>query len=89
MLGRHEEALDLLETLVAEHWRGSWLPFFNLSYILYYDISFDAIRDHPRFQAMVELIEADLAEQLENVREMERRGELPTLEQLRAELTGD
>ena len=31
-------------------------------------------------------VEADLAQQLENVREMERKGELPTLEELRAKL---
>lgn len=31
-------------------------------------------------------VEADLAQQLENVREMVRKDELPTLEELRAEL---
>jgi len=31
-------------------------------------------------------VEADLAQQLENVGKMERKGELPALEELRAEL---
>ncbi len=57
--------------------------------MLFHDITLDAIRDLPRFQSMVATIEADMAEQLENVREMERRGELPALKKLQAELAGD
>ncbi len=69
-------------------------PFHNnpgilMRYFLYHDPALDAIRDDPRFQALVAEVEADLAEQLENVREMERNGELPTLEELRVELNGD
>ena len=45
---------------------------------------FDAIREHERFQAIVATIEADMAQQLENVREMQRRGEVPTLAELQA-----
>ena len=92
LLGRREEALDLLEDLVQTGWRvdlkggsiGDGVT--NLRFNLYRNILFDAIRDHPRFQAMVAVIESDMAEQLENVREMERRGELPTLEELSAGL---
>ena len=82
LLGRHEEALDLLEELVQSGWRGS-------RFLLYRDVLLDAIRDHPRFQAMVAVIESDMAEQLENVREMERKGELPTLEELQADLAAN
>ena len=58
----------------------------GLRFTLYRNIFLDDIRDHPRFQAMVAVVESDMAEQLENVREMERRGELPTLEELSAGL---
>lgn len=34
------------------------------------------MRDEPEFQAMIPEIEADMAEQLARVREMERNGEL-------------
>jgi TolB-like protein len=75
--GRTDEALDMLENLVASGSRESrrWLCC---------DVSFDAIRDHPRFRAMVDTIEADMEQQLENVREMQRRGEVPTLDEVRA-----
>jgi len=45
-------------------------------------------RDHPRFRAPVAEVEAGLAQQLENVRALERNGELPTLEPLQAEAIG-
>jgi TolB-like protein/tetratricopeptide (TPR) repeat protein len=86
LLGRQEEALDLLEELVQTGWRGGGDISEGLRFNLYRDVLLDPIRDHPRFQAMVAVIESDMAEQLENVREMERKGELPTLEELRAEL---
>ena len=57
-----------------------------LRFGLYRNILFDGIRDHPRFQAMVAAIESDMAQQLENVRVMQRAGEIPTLEELQAEL---
>jgi hypothetical protein len=87
MLGREEEALDVFEELVQSGWRSDfiWGPL-GLQFLLQRDITFDAIRDHPRFQAIVTMIEADMAEQLENVREMERNGEIPTLDELRAAL---
>jgi hypothetical protein len=83
LLGRHEEALDLFEELMQTGWTGggAWFRFF-----LYRNILLDAIRDHPRFQAMVAVFESDMAEQLENVREMERKGELPTLEEVKARI---
>jgi TolB-like protein len=90
MLGRHDEALDDAESLyIKQRYRGNPYRvylFESLRFELYHDPILDSIRDHPRFQAIVAEVETDLAQQLENVREMERKGELPTLEQLRAEL---
>ena len=81
--GRTDEALDVLENLVSSGWRGNNFDR-HLRYTLCCDVVFDAIRDHERFQAIVATIEADMAQQLENVREMERRGEVPTLEEVTA-----
>jgi tetratricopeptide (TPR) repeat protein len=92
MLGKKDEALDFFEKLVRSGWRGDPVyrnPGILLRFIIYHDTTLDPIRDHPRFQAMVAVIESDMAEQLENVREMERKGELPTLEELRAGLNSD
>jgi TolB-like protein len=56
----------------------------NLRFLMYHDPILAPIRDHPRFQAVVAEVEADLAQQLENVRAMEKKGELPTLEEVKA-----
>jgi len=80
--GRTDEALDALEELVTSGWRDYMGRDSYLRFRLYYDVTFDAIRDEERFQAIVATIEADMAQQLENVREMQRRGEVPTLEEL-------
>jgi TolB-like protein len=82
VLGRPDEALDVLEARFAAGWRGWLWSWFTLEY----DIAFDSIRDHPRFQALIAKVRSDLAKQLENVREMERKGELPTLKELRRQL---
>jgi hypothetical protein len=90
VLGKKDEALDFFEKLVRSGWRGDpeySNPNLLLRFIIYHDTTLDAIRDHPRFQALVSEVEADLAQQLENVREMERKGELPTLEAVRAGLS--
>ena len=81
--GRADAALDVLESLVSSGWRGDTY-FKHLRFILCCDVVFDAIRDHERFQAIAATIEADMAQQLEHVREMERRSELPTLEGVHA-----
>jgi TolB-like protein/DNA-binding winged helix-turn-helix (wHTH) protein len=80
-VGRTDAALDVLENLVSSGWRGD-VYFTHLGFLLCCDVRFDAIRDHERFQAIADTIEADMAQQLENVREMERRGEVPTLEEV-------
>lgn len=83
--GRTDAALDVLENLVSSGWRGDRYNK-HLGFVLCCDVGFDAIRDHERFRAIVATIEADMAQQLENVREMQRRGELPTLEELQVEI---
>jgi TolB-like protein/tetratricopeptide (TPR) repeat protein len=92
LLGRHEEALDLLEEMVQSGWRigvSSMYGSGGLRFDLYRNVLLDAIRDHPRFQAMVAVIESDMGEQLEKVREMERKGELPTLQEMQEGLIVD
>jgi len=81
--GRTDAALDVLENLVSSGWRGDNYNK-HLGFVLCCDVVFDAIRDHERFRAIAAMIEADMAQQLENVREMERRGEVPTLEEVQA-----
>jgi hypothetical protein len=81
--GQTDAALDVLEGLVSSGWRGDSY-YRHLGFILCCDVVFDAVRDHERFQAIVATIEADMAQQLENVREMQRRGEVPTLEEVNA-----
>jgi len=44
----------------------------------------ESLHDEPEFQAMVEEIEADMAEQLARVREMERNGELERIPEVSA-----
>ncbi len=83
--GRTDAALDVLEDLVSSGWRGGRVTK-HLGFVLCCDVAFDAIRDHERFRAIAATIEADMAQQLENVRAMERNGEIPTLAELRAKL---
>ena len=68
--GDKQKALSALQQAINEGWRDScW-------YFLKYDPILESLHDEPEFQAMVEEIEADMAEQLARVREMERNGEL-------------
>jgi tetratricopeptide (TPR) repeat protein len=82
--GRTDAALDVLENLVSSGWRGGDFDNQHLGFVLCCDVVFGAIRDHERFQAIAATIEADMAQQLENVREMERLGDVPTLEEVNA-----
>jgi hypothetical protein len=81
--GQTDAALDVLENLVSSGWRGDNYNK-HLGFVLCCDVVFDAIRDHERFRAIAATIDADMAQQLENVREMQRRDEVPTLEEVNA-----
>jgi tetratricopeptide (TPR) repeat protein len=77
--GEKQKALSALRQAIDEGWRASW------RYSLKIDPSLESLHDEPEFQAMVAEIEADMAAQLERVREMERNGELEPIPELAAE----
>ena len=77
--GEKQKALSALRRAIEEGWRFSWW------YILKHDPSLESLHDEPEFKAMVTEIEADMAEQLARVREMERNGELEPIPELAAE----
>jgi tetratricopeptide (TPR) repeat protein len=68
--GDKQRALSALRQAIDEGWRGLWW------YFLKQNPNLESLHDEPEFQAMVAEIEADMAEQLARVREMERNGEL-------------
>jgi len=68
--GDKQKALSALRQAIDEGWRDSW------RYSLEHDSALESLHDEPEFQAMIAEIEADMAAQLERVREMERRGKL-------------
>ena len=61
MLGETDKALETLANAVAEGWRFNWRMALELG-------SLDSIRDDPRFIAQKEIIEADIAAQLDSYR---------------------
>jgi hypothetical protein len=63
---------------LTQGWRAYWW------YYLKYDPNLESLHDEPEFQAMVAEIEADMAEQLARVREMERNGELEPVPEVSA-----
>jgi tetratricopeptide (TPR) repeat protein len=87
--GRQDEALELIEKAVNLGFRGHAMAFGDWRFAAFHDIRLDAIRDHSRFRAAMAIIEADMAQQLKNVRAMQRRGEIPTLEELNAEVAAE
>jgi TolB-like protein/Tfp pilus assembly protein PilF len=68
--GEKDQALSALRQAIDEGWRFLWW------YFLEHDPNLQSLHDEPEFQAMLEEIRAEMALQLERVREMERRGEL-------------
>jgi TolB-like protein/Tfp pilus assembly protein PilF len=68
--GQNEQALAALRQAVDERWRMFWRE------SLGFDTSLNSIRDDPRFQAIVDEIETEMANQLARVRDMEARGEI-------------
>jgi hypothetical protein len=71
--------LVALRQAIDEGWRGYWWW-----YYLKQDLNLESLHDEPEFQAMVAEIEADMAAQLERVREMERNGELEPIPEVSA-----
>jgi len=76
--GEKQKALSALRQAIDEGWRSLWW------YYLKQDPTLESLHDEPEFQAMVAEIEADMAEQLERVREMERNGELEPIPEVSA-----
>jgi hypothetical protein len=77
--GDKQKALSALQQAIDEGWRNSWW------YYLKYDPILESLHDESEFQAMVAELEADVAAQLEHVREMERNGELAVIAEASAE----
>ena len=71
LLGDSEAALEELRSQVDAGWRILWQWETTLN------PNFDSVRDDPAFSAMVNLIEADMRRQLQEVRAMEARGDIP------------
>jgi tetratricopeptide (TPR) repeat protein len=67
--GKKQEVLSALRRAIDQGWRRLWW------YYLKQDPTLESLHDEPEFQTMVAEIEADMAAQLERVREMERGGE--------------
>lgn len=61
MLGEADKALETLAQVVASGWRRNWRSIFGLG-------SLDSIRDDPRFIEQIEILEADMAAQLDSYR---------------------
>ena len=70
LLGRNEAALEDLQRGVKAGWRMNWRLVFD------YDPILEPLRDEPRFQELRELINADMEEQLESVRQLEASGDV-------------
>jgi TolB-like protein/Tfp pilus assembly protein PilF len=76
--GDKQKALSALQRAIDEGWRESWW------YHLKYNPNLESLHDEPEYQAIVAEIEADMAAQLERVREMERNGELEPIPEVSA-----
>ena len=68
--GKTEAALAALREAIDGGWRVSWWIY------LEHDASLDTLRDEPEFQAMVEEVRGDMAEQLERVHALQASGEM-------------
>jgi hypothetical protein len=77
--GEKERALAALREHAAAGMRYMW------RWQLLYNRNLESIRDTPEFAAIVAEIEADMAEQLARVREMQRSGELTAIPELAVE----
>jgi tetratricopeptide (TPR) repeat protein len=77
--GEKQKALSALRQAIDEGWSFLWW------YYLKHDPNLESLHGEPEYQAMIAEIEADMAAQLERVREMERNGELEPIPELAAE----
>jgi tetratricopeptide (TPR) repeat protein len=76
--GEKERALVALRGHTARRTTQWW------RWYLLHDPNLESLHDEPEYQAMVAEIEADMAEQLARVREMERNGELEPIPEVSA-----
>jgi adenylate cyclase len=75
--GEKQKALSALRQAINDGWRAGWWWWLSKP-------DLESLHDEPEFQAMVAEIEADMAEQLARVREMERNGELEPIPEVSA-----
>jgi hypothetical protein len=71
LLGEKQAALAELQKQVNAGWRVLW------RWQIGHSPNFDGLRDEPAFGELVELMETDMRGQLQEVRAMEARGEIP------------
>jgi tetratricopeptide (TPR) repeat protein len=76
--GEKQKALSALRQAIDEGWRALWWHHLKL------DPTLESLHDEPEYQAIIAEIEADMAEQLARVREMERNGELEPIPEVSA-----
>lgn len=74
--GRKAEALTALQRAVDEGWRSLWW------YYLKYDPNLESIRSEPAFQAVLAEIKADMANQMQRIRDMEQSGEIEAVDSI-------
>jgi hypothetical protein len=72
LLGEKQAALAELQKQIDSGWRVLW------RWQIGHSPNFDGLRDEPAFREMVEFLEDDMRRQLQDVRAMEARGEIPT-----------
>jgi hypothetical protein len=71
--GDRQKALSALRQAIDEGWRGLWW------YHLEHNLSLESLHDEPEFQAMVAELQAEMAAQLERLRESRQNGELASI----------